>query len=246
MKLLAVDVGNTEIKRAVIQHGEVSHLRRDPTREIDRVSKEIAAARLPVALSSVRQQATELIKDALSKKDGELVMEVDHQIEEPVSGFYKGMGADRIADISAAWSKHEGKPVMVIGLGTATTCTAASSAGIFKGGFITLGIGATAASLTDALPELPTIDPKVARSLEPGFDAYSSICRGTLAGHVGILRQWMYLFRQELGSDLIVIATGGWSETVIPFCPGINEVDPNLTLKGIWTVTKASGWTSFS
>jgi type III pantothenate kinase len=246
VKILAVDVGNSEIKRAHIKDGVIGQVKRDPAGEIDRIANEIASGELPVTLSSVREHATSKIKAALKRKQKELILEVDHQIDNPVSGFYSGMGADRIADISAAWTKHEGKPVLVVGLGTATTCTAASSSGLFKGGFITLGLGATCASLTVSLPELPPIDPRQARSLEPGFDPYSSLCRGTVSAHVAIVEEWVTLFRRQIGSDLVVVATGGWSELLAPHCCSIHEVDPYLTLRGIWTITNASGWTTFA
>ena len=232
MKLLAIDVGNTEIKRAVIDDGVVRDVNRDYLANIDRVASEIADVGLDVALCSVRKKASETINVALLNKNKKLVFAIDHECAKPVSGFYKGMGADRIADISAAWSIYPGKPVLVIGLGTATTCTAASSAGVFKGGFITLGLGPLCQALTTSLPELPAIDPRQVHSLEPGFDVYSSVCRGTVSAHVAIVE------------DLVVIATGGWSRTLAPLCDSIDEIDPYLTLKGIWTVTRASGWTA--
>ncbi len=240
MKLLAVDVGNTEIKRAIIDNGVIGPVKRDPTKEIARVVQEIGFGQLPVGLCSVRKAATEQIKNVLSEKKIELICEVNDAVRNPVSGFYEGMGADRIAEIAAAWVKHDGKPVLVVGLGTATTCSAASRAGIFKGGFITLGIGALCATLTEALPELPTIDPKNARSVEPGFDTYGSICRGTLSAHVGIVEEWIRMFREEIGDDLVAIATGGWSESIAPYCRSIDETDPLLTLRGIWEITKAT------
>ncbi len=241
MKLLVVDVGNTEIKSALIEDGVIGEVKRDYTCKIDRAVDEIASVELPVALCSVRKQTTEKIKDALKQKRKDLILEVDYQVDNPVFGFYDGMGADRIADISAAWTKHQGKPVLVIGLGTATTCTAATSTGKFEGGFITLGLGPLCASLTESLPELPSIDPRQARSLEPAFDVYSSVCRGTVSAHIGIIETWVTLFRRQIGSDLVVVATGGWSKLLAPLCLSIDEVDPHLTLKGIWTITMASG-----
>lgn len=240
MNLLAVDVGNTEIKRAIIENGAVGEIARVPSCKIDEVAEEIAFSDVPVVLCSVRKAATETIKTALLKSNRSLELEIDYLVDGPVSGFYKGMGADRIADICAAREKHPGKPVLVVGLGTATTCTAASSGGKFEGGFITLGLGPLCATLTNALPELPAIDPRQARSLEPGFDVYSSVCRGTVSAHVAMVEGWVTIFRKQIGADLVVVATGGWSETLAPLCSSIDEVDPYLTLKGIWTIAGAN------
>ncbi|MBX9690101.1 MAG: type III pantothenate kinase [Candidatus Obscuribacterales bacterium] len=237
MKIYAVDLGNSEIKRALIEDGKISEIKRSPTADLDNLLDEISSQDAPVALSCVRKSGGEKIKVALANKNKELIVDINSKTASPVTGFYDGIGADRIADISAAWTDYGSKrPVAVIGLGTASTITASSTAGIFKGGFITLGLGSVCATLTSALPDLPAIDPRQARSLEPGFEVYASICRGTVAAHVGIVEEWISIFRRDLGEDLYVIATGGWCELIAGYCPSIQKVDPLLTLKGIWTV----------
>lgn len=237
MKLLAVDIGNSEIKQAVIENGVVGDVVRTSTTEIDEVARQLVSAKIPIALCSVRSKASAKIREVLAQNKRPPAFEIDSRIEEPISGFYEGIGADRVAEISAAWSEFDGKrPVAVIGLGTATTITSASRAGVFKGGFITLGLGSTCATLTEALPELPAVDPRQARSLEPGFDVYSSICRGTVIAHLGIIDEWVKVFRRQLGDDLAVVATGGWSQLLAPWCYCFEKVDPHLTLRGIWTI----------
>ncbi len=241
MNLLAVDVGNSEIKRAIISGGKIENIQRDATAEIGRVAKEIAAQEMPVALSSVRSQANYQINAALAEKGRKLCLLIDSSIQNPVRGFYDGMGADRIADICAAWAEYGGKrPVAVIGLGTATTITAANRDGVFSGGFITLGLGAICSALTDALPELPAIDPRQAKSLEPGTDVYSSICRGTVSAHIGIVEEWIRVFKNKMGDDTAVIATGGWSELIGSQCKLVDKIDTALTLRGIYTLAMAS------
>lgn len=241
MKILAVDVGNSEIKRAVIEDGLIGAVQRCSTRDSESIMDEISASEFPVVLCSVRSHVSRNIKIALENRSKQLAMELTPRVFEPVSGFYEGIGADRIADISAAWLDYDGsRPVAVIDLGTATTITAASRAGKFKGGFITLGLGTICAKLTEALPELPVIDPRQAKTLEPAYDSYSAICRGTVAAHIGIIEQWISVFKAEMGDDLAVVLTGGWSEFISPFCKAIDKVDPTLTLRGVWSVYKHS------
>lgn len=242
MKILAVDVGNSEVKRAIIDDGVVGVVQRDATRDIDGFVDQIAGQELPVVLCSVRSVVSSRIKEALElQKKTKLIYEVSSKTDNPVSGFYDGIGADRVAEISAAWSDYGGKrPVAVVGLGTATTITAASSAGKFKGGFITLGLGAVCSTLSDALPELPAIDPREAKILDPAQDTYSSIARGTVAAHAGIIEKWVTIFKHQIGDDLAVVATGGWSAFLSPWLDCLDKVDPQLTLRGIWTVYKAA------
>jgi type III pantothenate kinase len=156
-----------------------------------------------------------------------------------VSGFYSGMGSDRIADIIAAWSEFGQKtPVAVIGLGTATAITAASADGKFRGGFTTLGLEPLCQSLTTALPALPPIDPRKVSDIKPRFDVYNALCSGTVAGYLGIIEKWVSILKDELGSDLTVIATGGWSEFIGPKTNCVHKIDPLLTVKGILAIAR--------
>jgi type III pantothenate kinase len=241
MKILAIDVGNSEIKRAYIDGGTIGAVQRNATNEFDNLVEEIVSQDQPVVLSSVRANVTSKLKTALSENKKTLALEINSRINEPVSAIYESMGADRVADISAAWLDYKGqKAVAVVGLGTATTITAASAKGKFEGGFITLGLGSVCSTLSGVLPELPSIDPNLAVNLEPAFDTYSSICKGTVSAHVGIVEEWISLFRRKLGEDMAVIATGGWSEFLFPFCYSIDRVDPLLTLRGIWSIYEHS------
>lgn len=239
MKLLAVDVGNTNTKRCVITDGDLGEVLTEPTVQIDEVAEAIASTDLPVGLSSVRPRAADKIKAALAKRGSQLALEIDYSVARPVSGFYQGMGADRIADVAAAWSLAEKRQVAVIGLGTGTTITAVSGAGNFLGGFTTLGLGPICKVLTEALPALPPIDPCQTGGFRPAFDAHSALCRGTVLAHLGLIEKWVSILRTELG-DFMVIATGGWSSLIAPLSSCIESVHPHLTLCGIWTIFRSS------
>lgn len=241
MQLLIVDVGNTDVKRALATGSTLGKVTRNKTSDIARIAEEIAKTKIPVALSCVRADASELIKAALSKSGVPLVVEIDATITDPVSGFYKGMGADRIANVAAAWTQlGRTAPAAVVALGTGTTITAVSADGKFSGGFTTLGLGPICQSLTTALPGLPPIDPNDVSDLQPGFDVYSALCKGTVAGHVGLIEKWVSIMGAELGPGMAVIATGGWSQLIGPMTNCIQQIDPLLTLKGILTIALAT------
>ncbi len=241
MKLLIVDVGNTDIKRAVATGDTLGEVTRNPTKDIGRIAEEIANAGMPVALSCVRPAAADVIKAALSNCGVPLVVEVNANVTDPVSGFYAGMGADRVANIAGAWTElGRASPVAVVALGTGTTITAVSADGRFSGGFTTLGLGPICQSLTEALPALPAIDPNDVSDLNPGFDVYSALCRGTVAGHVGLIEKWVSILGAELGPGMMVVATGGWSQLIGPMTTCIERIDPLLTLKGILAIARAN------
>ncbi len=239
MKYLAVDVGNTNVKFATVD-GAISGITSGATAEIDSVAEEIARVGLPVALCSVRPGAADKIKAAILKQGGSLLLEIKCDIQRPVSEFYTGMGADRIAAVAGAWDQYaRQRPVAVIGLGTATTITTVGKDGRFCGGLTTLGLGPICKSLTEALPALPPIDPANVTSVEPGFDVYSALCNGTVGAQVGLIEYWVKMFKQRLGEELLVVATGGWSELISPMTQYIDQVDPMLTFKGIRTIVSA-------
>lgn len=233
MKYLAVDVGNTKIKYAIID-GDIGSITRGATTEIDSIAEEIAQVRLPVALASVRPGAADKIKSALDSQGGKLLVEIKSDIARPVTGFYTGMGADRIADVAGAWSFWATRrPVAVVGLGTGTTITTVDSDGVFQGGLTTLGLGPICKTLTEALPALPPIDPKQVGTVKPGFDVYSALCHGTVAAHIGLIEHWVKIFKEKLGHELRIVATGGWSELIGAKTKCIDHVEPLLTFQGI-------------
>jgi pantothenate kinase type III len=243
-KLLIVDVGNTDVKRVIAdESGKFGALQRDPTVNIETVIQEIVDCGLPIGISCVRTGVVEMLKLALRQHNHEcrLVCSVCSDIEHPVSGFYQGFGADRIADVAAAREiVGQSSPVAVIGLGTGTAITVVSAEGKFVGGFTTLGLGSICKALTVALPALPEIDPQSATDLRPGLDMYSSLCRGTVAAHVGLVDKWISIFKEDYGPDLPVIATGGWSRVLAPLTTSIEQVEPLLTLRGVWAITMRS------
>jgi len=239
LDLLLVDIGNSQIKRCVVKGGVLGTVICDPTLDIDRVANEIAGWQLPVSLSCVYPGAAKKLKAILQNHASKFLVEINSLIDKPISGFYGGMGADRIANVAGAWVESSGKcPVAAIDLGTATTITTASGDGKFAGGFTTLGLGGVCKSLPEALPALPIIDPHKIDNLEPGFDVYSTLCRGTVSAHVGVIEKWINIFRGQLGQNLAVTVTGGWSKIVSPFLAPAIKIDPLLTLKGIWTISK--------
>ncbi len=239
LSILAVDVGNTNIKYATICGGEIGEVRLHPTIEFQSAAQEIAEIGLPVALCSVRREATEEIKSALSARGLPLHVEITSDLSHPVRGFYPGMGADRIAMAAGAVAQVESAcPVAVVGLGTGTTITTVSADRKFHGGLTSLGLGPICQTLQNALPQLPPIEPMRFQQLLPGRDVYSALLNGTISGHVGMVEYWVEFFKKELGDQLIVYASGGWSELIGSLTKRIDRVDRLLTFKGIWAIAK--------
>jgi type III pantothenate kinase len=143
----------------------------------------------------------------------------------------KEVGADRIANTLAAFQKHGG-PACVIDLGTAVTYDAVSRAGEYLGGAIAPGVGISLDALVSHTAKLVRVE-AVAPDSVIGRSTVSAIQSGLMWGFVAQIEGMVRRFRDELGPDMTVIATGGQADVVAGLTPVIDVVDPDLTLEGL-------------
>jgi type III pantothenate kinase len=235
MKMLAIDIGNSNIKCGVIENGVVLDSWSEQTTEAADLGKELKqrAAHLPVALCSVVPEAAQLLEQSFRKAD----VRVSAEAQTEVSGFYTGFGADRVADVVAAKILYAtDKNLIVIGLGTGTVLTAISANGSFAGGLITLGLGSTGQTLSGRIPQLPAISFDSLKSTELGKDTITSMRNGTFLAHLGALRSWIEHAKQSLSGEAVIVATGGWANLVSKHSALFDHVDSFLTLKGTYLI----------
>jgi type III pantothenate kinase len=150
-------------------------------------------------------------------------VEIDHPDE---------VGADRIANAAAAFSKFGG-PVIVVDFGTATTLDVVSKAGAYIGGVILPG------------PEtsMATLARKAARLFEVRIEPPDSVVGKSTAGALksgfffGTVGQVDFLIDKILEETeferCTVIATGGLASGIEKFSRHIKLIEPNLTLEGL-------------
>ena len=128
----------------------------------------------------------------------------------------------------------------VVDFGTATTFDAISKNGDYLGGAIAPGIGIAADALYQRTAKLPRVDLQKPPSVI-GRNTVHSIQSGLLYGYVGLVEGMVARFRQELGPEMKVIATGGLADIVANETEVIQIVAPWLTLDGlqlIWDMNK--------
>jgi len=125
-----------------------------------------------------------------------------------------------------------GGPVCVVDFGTATIFDAVSAEGDYLGGAIAPGVVIAMEALFARTAKLPRVDltrpPKAI-----GSNNVQAIQSGILFGYVGLVEGMVTRFRQELGPDMKVIATGGLAEIIAQETDVIQFVDPWITLKGL-------------
>jgi len=94
------------------------------------------------------------------------------------------------------------------------------------------GIELMLESLAGRTARLPRI--AIEGACQPiGKSTPESLRSGVILGSVGAIEHLLRLFREELGSDSRVIATGGLATRFAPNCPSIQQVEPMLTLDGL-------------
>ncbi len=140
------------------------------------------------------------------------------------------LGADRLCDAVAAWSRFGG-PCLVIDFGTAVTWEVVSERGEYLGGVIAPGPGITADALFGRTAKLPRV------ALEPparviGKGTVDSIQSGLFYGYLGLVEGITRRVLEEL-PGATVVATGGFASEVARHLVLIHHVEPDLTLEGL-------------
>lgn len=160
---------------------------------------------------------------------GVLAIEIDRPAE---------AGADRLMNALAARQEFGG-PVIVVDLGTSTNFDVVSAEGAYLGGAIAPGLGISVDALVGRAAKLPRIElRRPPRAI--GTNTVHAMQSGTVNGYIGLLSGLLAALRGELverspaDARVTVVATGGFSlQPWLAEVPGIDRVEPELTLRGI-------------
>ncbi len=245
--LLCVDIGNTNIviglyeENNLLSHWRISTDHNKMPDEygillIDLLRHEALATEdiEAIVLSSVVPPVTEIFTEMLAEYVGQEILIVGSGIRTGVAIRYDNpqeVGADRVVNAIATY-RHYGGPACIIDFGTGTTFDAISSKGEYLGGAIAPGIRIAAEALFQRTAKLPRIDLTPPRKTI-GTNTADSMRSGILYGYVGLVEGMVARFRQRLGPDMHVIATGGLAPIIGNETRVIEHIDPWLTLKGL-------------
>jgi len=273
--LLVLDIGNTNVALGLVNGEAIVASRRAATRlastpdELEMLIDgllHLDGASLAdvtgISLASVVPALTSGMETMAERRGLPLlsasaaIMPIPVRTERPAE-----VGADRLVN-SLAVARLYGAPAIVVDFGTATTFDCVARDGGYIGGAISPGleIGLEAlASRTARLPRIELTEPKWAI----GTDTVSAMQSGIVLGYRALTLGLLERIRAELAhtekveeSTIQVVLTGGLSAA--PWArdlPGVDAIDPDLTLKGLailWAVASGSpavpgestaGWT---
>lgn len=144
------------------------------------------------------------------------------------------VGSDRIVNNVAALKKYgNGKPMIIVDFGTATTFNILNEQGEFIGGVIAPGIKGSLDSLVSGTAKLPRVEIEAPKSVI-ATNTVTNMQAGIVFGFAGLVEYIVKKIKRELlRKDVLTVATGGFSETMAHETKCINVIDKTLTLYGL-------------
>ena len=246
--LLAIDSGNTNIVFGVHDGADWRAIWRSATKG-DRTADELAVWMMQLFDMKGLERRTidaAVIANVVPSNDFSLrALCRDHFGVEPLvvgdAGVSLGIelltdapeevGADRIANAVGAYVEHGG-PLIVIDFGTATTLDVVDGEGNYCGGAIAPSAAHSVDALHRAAAQLPRIDVRRPPSVV-GTATVSAMQSGVYWGYVGLIEGLVRRIRDERGTPMKVVATGGLAETFCEATDVIDIRDPDVTLRGL-------------
>jgi len=244
--LLAIDIGNSKIKYGFFEAGKLIdrfsvHTRRNYSAaelEFDRLKKIgdrfVQASVDTVAVASVVPELHQAIIESVRNLYRITPLFIDWDWDLGIGVRYQprsAVGADRLVNAAAAAALY-GKPVIICSFGTATTIDVVDRGGVFLGGAIAPGLGISAGALSEAASLLPTVELRLPPKAI-GENTPDAMLSGIVLGHISMAEGMISRIKRELGSDAVVVATGGFGQLAAPNSGMIDILNETLTLEGL-------------
>ena len=236
--LLAIDVGNTNITAGLFRGDRLASRGRIPTRgtlaALLRGMKLVPRDVSGVILSSVVPAATASLKREILRLRLPKPLVLGESIRAPIKNRARvpsQVGQDRLVNGVGACGLY-GAPAVVVDFGTAVTLDLIAAPCQYQGGLIFPGVGTSLEALVSNAALLPEI--KLAPPSEfLGRDTRQSMLSGLFYGYGALCDGIVARLRAKYAPRAKVIATGGHSRLLAPFCKTVKIINPDLTLHGL-------------
>ncbi len=245
--ILTIDVGNTNVVLGCVEDGVVVSRSRLATNTSDLPNDYAMKMRQSFAfdsidyhefegaiLSSVVPQVNRAIRSAVRKLTGLECIIVGAGIKTGVNVKIDDPGTlagDLITGTVGALSMYK-PPIIIVDMGTATTIVAVDKDGAYIGGAIIPGVNLSFEALSQGTSLLPNISIEAPRKCI-ATNTVDSMKSGAVFGTAAMIDGMIERMEAELGQPATVIATGGLSGGIIPYCKHEIKHEPDLLLKGL-------------
>lgn len=245
--ILTIDVGNTNVVLGCVEDGVVISRSRLATNTSDLPNDYAMKMRQSFAfdsidyhefegaiLSSVVPQVNRAIRSAVRKLTGLECIIVGAGIKTGVNVKIDDPGTlagDLITGTVGALSMYK-PPIIIVDMGTATTIVAVDKDGAYIGGAIVPGVNLSFEALSQGTSLLPNISIEAPRKCI-ATNTVDSMKSGAVFGTAAMVDGMIDRMEEELGQSATVVATGGLSGGIIPYCKHEIKHEPDLLLKGL-------------
>ena len=244
--VLLVDVGNSNIVFAFTKDGKIDKTYRFKSL-IDKTSDDyyillkdmleyykfddvLISSVVPIITSALRKLFIKYFNIEAKILGPGIKTGIQLKVDDP-----KTVGADMISDVAGAMIYA--KEAIIIDLGTATKYIYCKN-NIFLGCSIAPGIAISMKALVNNAALLPNVE-MVAPKNVISTNTISCIQSGVIFGAASQVDGMVDRIKKELNCpNALVIATGGLSEVIIPFCENKIVLDKSLTLLGLLEIYK--------
>jgi type III pantothenate kinase len=236
--IIAMDIGNTSIKIAVMDHFNIYITKRSNLSSFTTDLQDLLDIYPDVnelAMCNVGKLPKELLQ--YLKVKFQTVFEVNSSIQLPFNNHYQSLtlGNDRMALVAGALCLSEkNKPLLVIDAGTCVTYDFVDQDKNYYGGAISPGLKLRYESLHNFTANLPLLEPQQVKEIV-GNTTETSIHIGVMNGLSleikGVIKSY-----EKSHKDLEVFITGGDSELLIKQLKNRFFATPFLMLQGIYNL----------
>jgi type III pantothenate kinase len=244
--LLAVDIGNTNVKLGVFDAERLVArwaVATDPNKLADEyavlITNLLALENLDkqqihhAVFASVVPSLSPLFEELFKRYLGVEALRVGAGVKTGMRIQYEAreLAPDRIAVALGALRLHR-PPLVVVHLGTGTVFEAVARDGDYLGGAIAPGIGVASEALAGRAAMLRSVELRPPKRAI-GNNTASAMQSGILFGYAELIEGMVRRFKAEIGEDAWVVGTGGWANLMAEVTTCFDHVDDNLSLYGL-------------
>ena len=250
--ILALDIGNSNIVISCMDDNKTYFMSRLDTNvtktedeyamniqnilQINKIDKSLIEGAI---ISSVVPPLISTHKNAIKKLLGFFPIVINAsqdiglsvKIDEPSQ-----LGSDLICGAVAGIENYK-LPLVIFDIGTATTVSVIDKNKNFIGGLIYPGPKISLETLSNKTAQLPHINPDSPQSVI-AKNTVDSMVSGVIFGNASMIDGIISRIEKELGQEVNVVATGGLSQSIIPYCERNIHRDDDLIFKGIFSIYK--------
>ncbi len=244
--LVLIDAGNTRIKCAIVEQGEITHTTDISTWSYK--SAELLENEIAKNLPSIREkEVTKVIISSVVPSEAETLMYLAKLISNQEPFFIdqsrlnygikfkidspEELGADRKAAILGGYKRYGGD-LIIFDFGTATTIEVTNSEGDYIGGAIAPGIGISKNALINQSERLHDFELKPPKSIVT-TEADEAMRSGIYYSTVSMIEGISKRIQEQYNTSKKIIATGGITEMPEKWDLPVDITDKYLVFRGM-------------